>query len=136
MIAGHRSCFTLLSDSLRIQADICGPTSLLLSSVSVAPPPPFPFESCMETDSHARGQILPECLCATCEHLQLLRACISSLFLNSPNIILHPMHMSHSCVLRRIICTTTRADRLIVAGNADSFLSGLPVSPAYSRSSV
>ncbi len=60
----------------------------------------------------------------------------SSIFLNPPSIILHPMHMSHSCVLRRIICTRTRADRLIMAGDADSFLSGLPVSHARSHSFV
>lgn len=47
-----------------------------------------------------------------------------------------PMNMSQSCVLRRIICTSTRADRLIVAGNADSFLSGLSVSHAHSHSFV
>lgn len=41
----------------------------------------------------------------TCEHLQLLRARHSFLSLISPDIILHTMHASHSCVRRGIICS-------------------------------
>ncbi len=65
--------------------------------------PAFSLESCKETEiSHARGQILKFAWMSVC-NFSFSEHVFSSPFLNSPNLILHPMHMSHSCVLRGII---------------------------------
>lgn len=61
---------------------------------------------CKETDiSHK------VCLFVCVQPVNIFRTCISSLSLTSPNIILHSMHMSHSCVPRGIICSRWQIKR-------------------------
>ena len=104
---------------------VARPRSRCHLSVSFAP---FPFELRGGWDSFT-------CWEADFEVCQDVRETASAprnmYFLPLPQFPEHnPPSHARSRVLRRIICTSARADRLITARNADSFLSGLPVSYA------